>query len=305
MPSELAAALVKVQAELKPIPRTQEGQAGNRRHKYADLAAVEEAVFPLLACAGLAWLTKPTITADGRFVLYYALIHAASGEREEGEWPLHGGTAQQQGSEVTYARRYALQAVTGAAAEGEDDDGAAASRGSPRQSRPRAAQQPAAPVTRTRTTGAAHERLRHGTVEPTPDDHAAERGPLPDDRNPWQDVPPEEQPGTADPKDVTAIQIAYGKLGFDHRTDRGQLLNVSEQIIGRPLAGPNAQRTHNNLSYAEGRKLRDTLEAFQGDRGLLMERLTGITQAVADATAQDAAEAAQDTPGAGSEACDG
>ena len=78
--SDVAKALIKVQAELKPIPRTRKGQAGTRKHKYADLADVEEAVFPLLNRAGLAWITKPTTTADGRFVLYYAMVHAATGD---------------------------------------------------------------------------------------------------------------------------------------------------------------------------------------------------------------------------------
>lgn len=293
--SQIAEALAKVQAELKPIPRTRKGQRG----KYADLAAVEEAVFPLLARAGLVFLAKPTLTADGRFVLAYSLLHT-SGEREDGEYPLHGGgNAQQQGSEVTYARRYSLCAITGAAPEGEDDDGGAASDERRGQAPQRAPQRPTAPVTRTRTAGADHERLRHGAVERTPDDRPArrDRGPVPDEQNPWQDVPPEEQPGSADPKDVQRIQIAYNKLGFDHRTDRGQLLNISEQILGHALTGPKPGRTHNNLSFPDARKLKDTLEAFKGDRGALMERLTGITQTVAEVTAQDAAEGGQEPPG--------
>ena len=54
MASELAAALVKVQAELKPIVRNAEGQVGNKKRKYADLAAVSAVVLPLLAKHGLA-----------------------------------------------------------------------------------------------------------------------------------------------------------------------------------------------------------------------------------------------------------
>lgn len=264
MPSELAEALAKVQAELKPIPRNAEGQAGTRKRKYADLAAVSEAVFPLLARAGLVFLAKPTVREDGRFVLAYSLIHA-SGEREDGEYPMHGGGgAQQQGSEVTYARRYALCAITGAAPEGEDDDGAAASRARGGQRAPRPPQRPAAPVTRTRTTGADHERLRHGTVERTPDDRPAQRGQLPDDENPWQDVPAEEQPGSAERGQITGIQMAYQKLGFK-RDERSQAIAASEQIIGRQLTGPNEGRTHNNLSHVEASKLKDTLDGLTRD----------------------------------------
>jgi hypothetical protein len=214
------------------------------------------------------------------------------------------GTPQQIGSALTYARRYILCAVTGVAPGGEDDDGKAAQQEvhmDRARTAPRPPSRPTADPVHTATTGAEHERHRYGTVVATPDDHPAERtrGPIPEDENVWQDRPPEELPGSADPKDVQKIQIAYGKLGFDGRTARAQLLSISEQIVGRPLAGPNGARTHNNLSHAEARKLRDTLEAFKGDRGALMERLAGVTQAVAAVDAQDAAEDSQEGDGDG------
>ena len=302
MPSELAAALAAVQANLPSVVKGETAEVKNKDtgkklydYKYADLTDVSEAVMPLLGKNGLAFTAWPTLD-EGRFVLAYALLHE-SGEERTGIYPLpSSGTPQDIGKAITYARRYTLCAVTGVAPGGEDTDAAAvpevhmdlAGHG---HQRPPA--RPTAPVTRTPTTGAEHERLRHGTVERTPDDRTAERGPLPDGQNPWQDVPPEEQPGSADKKDVTKIQMAYQKLGFT-RTDRGQLLNISKQIVGRDLTGPNPGTTHNNLSYAEAIKLRDTLEALGGDRGALMERLTGITQAVAAVGAQDAAEGSQE-----------
>jgi ERF superfamily len=120
----LTEALNRVQAELKPIRRNTEGQVGQRKRKYADLAAVTEAVYPLLGKHGLAFSAKPTVK-DGQFVLAYRLRHV-SGEEDAGDWPLNGGKPQDVGSEITYARRYCLCAITGAAPEGEDDDGQAA-----------------------------------------------------------------------------------------------------------------------------------------------------------------------------------
>jgi hypothetical protein len=130
--SSLFAALAKVQAELKPIERNAEGQAGTRKHKYADLAAVSRIVLPLLGKHGLSFSARPTMTGSGQFVLTYSLLHE-SGEREDGQYPLSTGTPQQLGSAVTYARRYALCAITGAVPEGEDDDGAAAEQAHPAQ----------------------------------------------------------------------------------------------------------------------------------------------------------------------------
>ena len=44
-------------------------------------------------------------------------------------------------------------------------------------------------------------------------------------------------------------------------------------------------------------ELKRTLREFGGDRGLLMERLSGTAGAVAEVAAQDAAEASQDEGG--------
>ncbi len=78
----------------------------------------------LLGEHGLAWVTRPTVV-DGRFVLAYELRHT-SGEAITGEYPLTGGTPQEIGSAITYARRYCLCSVTGVAPESDDDDAQAA-----------------------------------------------------------------------------------------------------------------------------------------------------------------------------------
>jgi hypothetical protein len=130
--SGLAEALARVQARLPHIQKTKtatvRSDKGNYSYNYADLGDIAPAIHPLLAEQGLAWITKPTLDTDGRFVLAYTLSHAESGESETGVYPLPDPTkvtAQQVGSAITYARRYTLCCVTGIVPD-EDDDARAA-----------------------------------------------------------------------------------------------------------------------------------------------------------------------------------
>jgi hypothetical protein len=130
MSENLTAALAAVQADLPRISKSETAEVktktgGTYKYTYADLAAVSAAVLPKLAAQGLAWVTAPTLV-DGRLVLAYELRHT-SGEKVEGTYPLTGGTPQEIGSAITYARRYCLCSVTGVAPESDDDDAAAAS----------------------------------------------------------------------------------------------------------------------------------------------------------------------------------
>ncbi|MEE2041253.1 ERF family protein [Nocardiopsis sp. CT-R113] len=125
----LAEGLVALQGKL---PRIHKGETANVKsdkgsysYSYADLADVSEELLPVLASVGLSFTTRPTLV-DGVFLLAYALVHV-SGEREEGLYPLPaGGNPQAIGSAITYARRYCLLAMTGAAPHNEDDDARAA-----------------------------------------------------------------------------------------------------------------------------------------------------------------------------------
>lgn len=155
--TSLAAALARVQGQLHAVRKDKKANAGQYSYTYADLASVQESVFPLLSAEGLAWVARPTWDGD-RFVLAYSLTHGPSGEREEGSYPLPDptrGTPQQAGSAITYARRYCLSAVVGVATE--DDDGAAASDGKA----PRA------------------------SARPKPQEKKAERGVVPPDEDPF------------------------------------------------------------------------------------------------------------------------
>ena len=128
----LASALARVQCSLPHVGKTKTAQVKSEKasysYKYADLADVASAILPLLGAEGLAFIAKPTFDGD-RFVLAYSLQHGASGEHEDGVYPLPDplrSTPQQIGGAITYARRYCLASVTGVAAD-EDDDGRAAS----------------------------------------------------------------------------------------------------------------------------------------------------------------------------------
>lgn len=126
-----AAALAEFQATVPHIAKgnkaTVRSDKGNYTYDYADLTDITEVALPALAKCGLSFTSKPTIS-EGGFVLRYALRHAA-GHVEEGDFPLPDPSkfgAQQIGSWLTYARRYALCAITGIAPGGDDDDAAKA-----------------------------------------------------------------------------------------------------------------------------------------------------------------------------------
>lgn len=95
------------------------------KSKYADLAGVVEAVVPALNEAGIAYMQLPT--NDGELVGVTTILIHESGATCTGTLHMKPAKADPQGvgSAITYARRYALLAITGAAPE--DDDGAAAS----------------------------------------------------------------------------------------------------------------------------------------------------------------------------------
>jgi hypothetical protein len=220
--SELAAALAAFHEELPRVRKDATAQYG----KYADLADITPEVLPLLGKHGLAWTCKPKLRKNGMFVLRYKLTHAASGEAERGDWPLGQGGPQQLGSAVTYGRRYCLCAVTGVAPDGDDDDGQSA----------QPAKQAQAPRTRP----------------------AKPREP----RDPRGEGEPEGAPGSALPRQLTAIHTGLTRLGI---TDRERGLKAIENIIDGPLRGPKrgedgSERTSKNLSYLEAEDVKRELD---------------------------------------------
>ena len=131
---QIAAALAKAQAGFKNPPRNKEVKVNSQRgaysFKYATLDAILDAVRKPLSDAGLCVVQIP-----GKESLETRLIHD-SGECLSSRIPLFVSQqgAQAYGSALTYARRYALAAMLGIAAD-EDDDGNAADGNQIEQSR--------------------------------------------------------------------------------------------------------------------------------------------------------------------------
>jgi len=121
----LAAALNKAQAEMGGAAK----DANNPffKSKYADLGSVIRAIKEPFASNGLSYSQFPISEADT--VGVDTILMHSSGEWIESRLllPMVKADPQKAGSAITYARRYALQAIAGIPSE--DDDGNAASQG--------------------------------------------------------------------------------------------------------------------------------------------------------------------------------
>lgn len=122
----LIASLIAVQQELEPVPKDKENPFFNSR--YADLGACMKAATAVYNKFGFAVLQRPLDT-DGSTICIETILMHVSGEYISGILRLKPTKLDPQGlgSCLTYARRYALGAITGLVTE-EDDDGNAASR---------------------------------------------------------------------------------------------------------------------------------------------------------------------------------
>lgn len=139
----LAAAMAKFQGEVENAKKN--AQNPHLKNKYADLAAVWDAVREPLSKNGLAVL-QPPMPNEGAGLKIRTIVAHASGEWIASEFvmPLVKNDPQGLGSAITYARRYAMAAMLGIAQE--DDDATAATQG-----RTAAAQKPAATAAATET----------------------------------------------------------------------------------------------------------------------------------------------------------
>lgn len=102
------------------------------RSKYADLAAVVDAIKPALADHGL-WFAQLTHEQEGGVCVETVVYHESGGEQSFGRLfvPASKHDAQGYGSALTYCRRYSLMTAFGVPAE--DDDGNAAAASAPRR----------------------------------------------------------------------------------------------------------------------------------------------------------------------------
>lgn len=116
--AELSAALAKAQADMTAATFNRVNP--HFKNKYADLAAVLEAIRKPLAANGLS-ITQTTEVRENGFLLVTTLRHS-TGQWIASEYPLPAGAKPQElGSALTYARRYSLSAIACIAAD-EDDD---------------------------------------------------------------------------------------------------------------------------------------------------------------------------------------
>lgn len=122
----LLGALSKAQAAFPPIPKNKtahiKSDKSSYSYRYADLADIIEAVKPALTANGLSISQHPEQVERG--IVVTTLLGHTSGEWLESAFTVPGATATAQnvGSIITYARRYALASVLGVAPD-EDVDG--------------------------------------------------------------------------------------------------------------------------------------------------------------------------------------
>lgn len=230
-PKDINQAILWLQADPPVLTKQKEGQVGSQKTKYADLPAVNAQVLTRLNALGCIWTCLPTLqeadsSGAGRFVLRYELLHVASGTSKAGDYPLGAGEPQKMGSAQTYARRYALLAVTGIAAEDEDDDGTTATvaQRKPRETKPK----PNAATARV-------DRAAKPTAPAGP--------PLPRETA-------SKPTGPTSPM-MTKMATQFGELGI---TDRGDRLALIVDMVGRPVGSAK------ELTFDEARGAIDAIE---------------------------------------------
>lgn len=124
--NEISTALAKAQGDIANPAK--ESTNPHFKSHYADLSSGINAIRAALSSNGIAF-TQLTRLAGDVLMVDTRLSHT-SGQWIESEFPACRFPARPQevGSALTYARRYALFAITGIAGEGEDDDGEAGSK---------------------------------------------------------------------------------------------------------------------------------------------------------------------------------
>jgi hypothetical protein len=118
------AKLIEFQSELTTIARNDDNP--HYKSKFASLGHIQASIQPLLAKHKLGYMFT-TIDSGVQCTVF-----DIDGNKIEFTYPANlAGTAQQVGSAITYAKRYALCAVLGLIVGGEDDDGNEAEKQAP------------------------------------------------------------------------------------------------------------------------------------------------------------------------------
>ena len=124
---ELAEALAKAQGEMGSAQKAADNPFF--KSKYADLSEVIKAVKAPFANNGLSYTQFPIRDGESAGVITVLMHKSGEWMRSSYTLPLGKFDAQASGSCITYARRYALQAIAGIPAG--DDDGNAAAQAAP------------------------------------------------------------------------------------------------------------------------------------------------------------------------------
>lgn len=251
-PQSLDEALLILQQDPPVLVKDQEGQVGNQKTRYADLVQANEKILSRLTELGVLWKCKPTTVMipgpngqqDPRFVLEYRLVHVKSGEFEAGIYPLPAGAnPMQNGSAITYARRYALIAVTNTVAEGMDDDGQGYG-GRGMAQRANARQQQTAPAaTAQRAAPAPRAERAQPSQRPAV--------PVPTSPAPVGDGPVRGRGGLITEPMTRKLAITMKEVIGENGADRKQFV---VDMIGREVASTK------DLTFDEGRAMIDAFE---------------------------------------------
>ena len=120
--TNLTKALFEFQGKVTSVKKNAKND--HFKNKYADLTSIIETINPILQECGLLVTQHPN-----EDVLVTTVYHAESGEYMQSEQVLRMrdlNNPQQQGSAITYARRYALASIFNLSQEDDDGNSAAA-----------------------------------------------------------------------------------------------------------------------------------------------------------------------------------
>lgn len=122
--TSLIAALLEAQKTFPAVAKTKDGQAGNRKFKYAPYEDIKALCDPIL------WANGLMVTQGAEGHLLVTRLEHVSGEWRETRMPMNEVHASDQayGIEFSYKRRYSYQGILGIVTE-EDVDGNTRKRG--------------------------------------------------------------------------------------------------------------------------------------------------------------------------------
>lgn len=130
--TELIVALNKAHAKFTKLSKDKTAKAGQYSYDYADLPAVLDATMPALLANGLVLTQAADWDPELSMLMLVTRLWHTSGQWLETRYPLKTyDKPQEQGSSLTYAKRYALGALLAVAAADEDDDAQTAQQAKP------------------------------------------------------------------------------------------------------------------------------------------------------------------------------